>query len=391
MKIAFLTTEFVTEKRFDGGLANYLHRVTQAERQRGNHVEVFTQSDHDEEITNEGVLVHRVGSRLPRTLRQLTLGRFRESLSALAVSLALRRRFLVRHRSVMFDAVQASQYRACGLLLSIHSPVPVITRLSSFEPFIREANAKAMTWDQRVIERLELAAIRSSNGVYSPSHSLAMRIKERAAVEVSLIRPPFFLESTNWDVSLYCQLLKNKRYLVFVGQLSRLKGVHVLDKALAKVLPNCPDMHFVFVGRIKGNYFPKVMKTFPSRVHYLGVLQHSKLYPIVANSQGMVVPSLVDNLPNVCLEAMALARPVIGTRHTGLEELIEDRVTGLLTDPGDVDSLAHAMMEFWGLPNEKKMEMGHIGSVRLERFDSDRACQELEDYIVSRQELKRRK
>ena len=88
---------------------------------------------------------------------------------------------------------------------------------------------------------------------------------------------------------------------------------------------------------------------------------------------------------------MALARPVIGTLHTGLEELIEDRVTGLLTDPGDVESLAHAMMEFWGIPSEKKREMGHIGMVRLERFDSDRACQELEDYIVSRQEVKRRK
>lgn len=47
-----------------------------------------------------------------------------------------------------------------------------------------------------------------------------------------------------------------------------------------------------------------------------------------------------DILPNVLKEAMAVGAPVLTTRLEGIEELIEDGVTGLLVEPGDVTALA---------------------------------------------------
>ena len=43
---------------------------------------------------------------------------------------------------------------------------------------------------------------------------------------------------------------------------------------------------------------------------------------------------------DLCLEAMALARPTIGTDNSGMAEMIEHGVSGVITPAGDVDALA---------------------------------------------------
>src|ERR1051326_7456438 len=49
-------------------------------------------------------------------------------------------------------------------------------------------------------------------------------------------------------------------------------------------------------------------------------------------SASVVLPSLIDNLPNSCLEAMGLGRVVIGTKGTSFEELITDEANGFLIE-----------------------------------------------------------
>src|ERR1700741_3377529 len=61
LRIAFATPEYVTEKYFDGGLANYTHRVARALADLGHTVHVLTLSEIDEtEFEHEGVMVHRL-------------------------------------------------------------------------------------------------------------------------------------------------------------------------------------------------------------------------------------------------------------------------------------------------------------------------------------------
>ena len=49
----------------------------------------------------------------------------------------------------------------------------------------------------------------------------------------------------------------------------------------------------------------------------LDKLPHRQLYPVIAGARLVVLPSLIENLPNAGLEAMALGRAVIGTAGTG--------------------------------------------------------------------------
>ena len=56
-----------------------------------------------------------------------------------------------------------------------------------------------------------------------------------------------------------------------------------------------------------------------------------------------VLPSLWEGFPNVILEAMAMAKPVVATKVAGVVEVVVDGVTGCLVDPGDLPRLAEAI------------------------------------------------
>jgi glycosyltransferase involved in cell wall biosynthesis len=56
------------------------------------------------------------------------------------------------------------------------------------------------------------------------------------------------------------------------------------------------------------------------------------------------LPSLIEGLPISLLEAMAMGLPSISTNINGIPEAIMHEETGLLVEPGDVDSLVDAIL-----------------------------------------------
>src|SRR5262245_5770691 len=117
LRIAFATPEFVTEQHFDGGLANYLHRVSSMLADAGHDVHVVTLSSKDDaEFEHGGVMVHRVmlGSGWQR-LNWLTRYRFSTTCHWLNVSSRMYRKLKELHRRLPFQIVQYPNYSSCGL------------------------------------------------------------------------------------------------------------------------------------------------------------------------------------------------------------------------------------------------------------------------------------
>lgn len=65
----------------------------------------------------------------------------------------------------------------------------------------------------------------------------------------------------------------------------------------------------------------------------------------MSQSDCLVLPSLSEGTPNVILEAMASALPVVASSLPGICEIVNDRVTGLLVKPGDINDLAQKLLE----------------------------------------------
>jgi glycosyltransferase involved in cell wall biosynthesis len=157
-----------------------------------------------------------------------------------------------------------------------------------------------------------------------------------------------------------------------------MKGVHRLAEALPEVLRKHEDLHAVFAGADTNlapggggmrDYIRKTIGSeFNRRVFFFDPLRHEQLYPIIENAEWVVLPSIVDNLPNTCLEAMGLGRSVIATRGSCFEQLITDGETGLLCnadDSIDLQRILFTALEISPLDREKMAECGKNSLGRL--------------------------
>jgi glycosyltransferase involved in cell wall biosynthesis len=107
-------------------------------------------------------------------------------------------------------------------------------------------------------------------------------------------------------------------------------------------------------------------------------LPHSQLYPVIEGAQLVVLPSLVDNLPNACLEAMGLGKAVIGTKGATFDELITDGVNGFLVPPNNPAALAEKLTSVWTAPH--LADLSAAAKQRMQEFDPEKTVASLLRY-----------
>jgi glycosyltransferase involved in cell wall biosynthesis len=107
------------------------------------------------------------------------------------------------------------------------------------------------------------------------------------------------------------------------------------------------------------------------RVEFLGTLPNHAFLDRMRASHAFVLPSVpastgcMDGIPNVLIESMALGVPTISTSISGIPELIEDGVSGLLVPPRDVEGLAAAIRRLLEDP-ELQRSCSSAGRTRIE-------------------------
>jgi len=94
----------------------------------------------------------------------------------------------------------------------------------------------------------------------------------------------------------------------------------------------------------------------------------------------VVLPSRIDNLPNTCLEAMALKRIVIGSRGASFEQLIEDGKNGFLCPPDSPEELLAMIKKALELSASERRDMGDKAAKRVEKLRPETAISYLVDY-----------
>lgn len=105
------------------------------------------------------------------------------------------------------------------------------------------------------------------------------------------------------------------------------------------------------------------------RVECLGELAHDDTLALLARSRVLLMPSRWEGLPILPIEAMALGVPVVASRLPGVDEVVDDGVTGELTAPGDEHSMAQAVLRLLGDPArwQRLCAAGHL--LTTSRFD----------------------
>ncbi len=146
------------------------------------------------------------------------------------------------------------------------------------------------------------------------------------------------------------QLETKKIKLIYVGRISREKGLDTLASAYKAVQDQHQQCQLIIVG--DGPYLQEFKQEMAgTRTVFTGPLFGEDLAQAYASSDVFVFPSGTDTFGNVVLEAQASGLPVIVTDQGGPRENLLVQKTGLVVPEGDSQALASAMLFFMNRPD----------------------------------------
>jgi len=100
-----------------------------------------------------------------------------------------------------------------------------------------------------------------------------------------------------------------------------------------------------------------------------GKLDPAELPAALADAHVVLVPSVVDNLPFACLEAMACGKVVLASVQGGQREIVTDGVNGFLFDHHEPGSFSRNLRRVLELDDEEIVRIGRNARASLDRYD----------------------
>ena len=151
-----------------------------------------------------------------------------------------------------------------------------------------------------------------------------------------------FYPNTNKRISK-----NNEVQILFISRLSPQKGVETLIKSCGtlkkKGISNF-KLTIVGDGPLKEKMFSLINEyQIPANVNFLGWKKLEELPDIYRSSDIFILPSVMEGMSSVVLQAMACGLPVIGSKVQGFSEVLEDNINGYNLEPTDYKGFADAL------------------------------------------------
>ena len=137
-------------------------------------------------------------------------------------------------------------------------------------------------------------------------------------------------------------------YFLFVGRLSREKGVSVLLQAWR--LADCGQaLHIVGSGPEELSLRAQAAKL--PGVSFLGQLPQSEVLEQMRRATALIFPSVwYEGFPLVCVESLGTGTPIVASNLGALQDIVRDGGTGHLFAPGDAEALAQILRSWKAEP-----------------------------------------
>ncbi len=159
-----------------------------------------------------------------------------------------------------------------------------------------------------------------------------------------------------------------KLNILFVGNITQQKGLHVLIKAIYKLDKN---ISLSVVGRedLDPSYIKSIKKYIKingldSQVIFYGSLTGEELQQKYREHGLFVLPSVNEAYGIVFLEAMQFSLPVIGCTAGGAKEIIDEGENGYLVEPEDENSLA----ELINMLNNDRQQLARLSKAARQKY-----------------------
>jgi glycosyltransferase involved in cell wall biosynthesis len=357
---------------FGGGIGTYARHIAPALAQAGVSVHVITES-HDASCgrveTDGRVTVHRIPFVQAGPGWGTAAARF--SCEAARTVMRLWRRGAIsvaefaecEAAGVAMTAMGRVTRERPATVVHLHTPTEVLAGLGS----VSTGPSRAVFAAYMASERLSVA---HADLVTAPSRFIAEWVARwyRLAVMPTVI--PYAVPTAVSDTAP----IRGRRVL-YMGRIEPRKGVEPLIRAWTRVARACPSVELrlagadtgspIFGGSVRAYLESIIPPDVRTSVRFLGRLDRSRLDREIAEAALCVVPSLWENYPNTCIEAMQRGRPVVVSSEGGMREMVGATEAGLVFPTGDHDACAQAILT---LVREHDDELEHRGRVGRERI-----------------------
>ena len=263
-----------------------------------------------------------------------------------------------------------------GHLAAMLYGIPHVMTMHSLEP-LRPWKAEQLgggyrlsSWCERVSADSAAAVVAVSDGMRA---DIMTAYPEIPAERIRVIRNG--IDTTEYHPDPATDVLERygidlrRPYVIFVGRITRQKGVPVLLRAASGLDPRAqlvlcagqadtPELEAEVTGLVDG------LRASRSGVVWIPeMLPKREVIQLLTHAMVFAIPSIYEPLGIVNLEAMACGTAVVGSRTGGIPEVVADGQTGLLVPPGEPESLAEALNALIRDP-DRAAAMGQAGRKR---------------------------
>lgn len=139
----------------------------------------------------------------------------------------------------------------------------------------------------------------------------------------------------------------NKLNLLFVGNISQLKGISYLFEAIGQLHEK---VNLTLVGNISNSKNPFLIENL-NKYNYKGTMSHNQVMKEMRRHDILIFPTLSDGYGLVINEAMSQGTPVITTPCSGGPDVIIDKVNGWIIPAASVEPMVDLLNELYANPH----------------------------------------
>lgn len=379
VNILFLSADY--PPNLVGGVGIYTCQFARYLAERGHQAFVVTRTEGTPcEYVDHGVRVWRVRPQRVRWLDPirerwpLFVGRLEYSIAVAGHLRQILRRYPI-------DVVESCESRTEGFWYFLwHRRPKLFVKLHTPDAIIFRLNQQLPSKDLEFILAMEAWWLRRATRLVGLTDALIERVGQLYQLQtdqISKVRLP--VDTNFFRPNPRLKSMRDLRVL-YVGRLEFRKGVHVLLRAIPRVLEAVPQAHFILIGNDDGlQSLLEVYRSDPrtqGSIDWRACASREELREAYQRAHVCVVPSLWENHPIVCLEAMACGCPVVASRVGGIPEIVQHDVNGSLVSAGSSYALAKALIAL--LTDARKREdLGLQARMRMEqRYEATRVLDE---------------
>lgn len=162
-------------------------------------------------------------------------------------------------------------------------------------------------------------------------------------------------------------------HLLYLGLIHEDKGIYDLLEVInnnKQVFRGSLRVHIGGNGEID-NLLSKINQYgIADIVSFEGWVDGKKKIDLLNSVDALILPSYIEGLPMVILEAMSYGLPILSTHVGGIPEVVND-MNGILFTPGDTQDIYRAITQFMLYDAVKRKEMGAVSIKKSEMFFPD--------------------